>query len=87
MSNFEPVVEIPESPESCAVLVDPLGVEINRKVQELIGQRDCIDFSTNLVCTELDATTAQTISDNRHKLSEKAAAIVAKLESLAPVIG
>ena len=50
-SNFDAIVDIPESPDSCSAIIDPLFLEVNQKITELTEQRDCIDFSTNLVCT------------------------------------
>ena len=40
-----------------------------------------------MICTDLAGTVAQTLDDNRPKLSDKAAAVLQKIDVLYPVIG
>ena len=76
---------IPDSPESCSSITNPLFVEISRKRIELIDLMDCIDYTTESVCVELDGTVTDTITDNEQKLADKGAAVIAKLSILRAV--
>ena len=40
-----------------------------------------------MICTDLADTVAQTVSDNGSKLTDKAAAVLQKIDILYPVIG
>lgn len=78
-------VTIPDAPESCSSITNPLFLEINTKRIELIVLTDCIAFSTEDVCTALDTDTAAIIEANAAQLTDKGAAVIAKLNILRAV--
>jgi hypothetical protein len=80
------VVEIPESPEACSSITNPLFADIQDKITELTDFLDCIEFTTNQVCAEVDAAVSNTLSDNIPRLEAKGGEVVAKIQRLYPVI-
>jgi hypothetical protein len=78
-------VTIPDAPESCSSITNPLFLEINTKRIELTVLTDCIAFSTEDVCTALDTDTDAIIDANTAQLTDKGAAVIAKLNVLRAV--
>jgi len=78
-------VTIPDAPESCSSITNPLFYEIQTKRIELIVLTDCIAFSTEDVCTTLAINTDAIEDDNSAQLSVKGAAVIAKLNTLRAV--
>ena len=76
---------IPDAPESCSSITNPLFLEINTKRIELIVSRDCNAFITEDVCTDLDNDTDAIVDANRAQLTDKGAAVIAKLNVLRAV--
>ena len=78
-------VDVPDAPESCSSITNPLFLEINTKRIELIVLTDCIAFSTEDVCTALDTDVDAVIDANTAQLTDKGAAVIAKLNVLRAV--
>ena len=60
---------------------------MKNKIVELTDFLDCIEFTTDYVCTEIDATVESTITDNLPRLEAKGIEVVAKMDRLYPAIG
>ena len=84
-STFVPAVATPSAPESCSSITNPLFLEINRKRIELIELADCIAYSTEDVCTTLGTDTDAIVAANTAQLTDKGAAVIAKLNVLRAV--
>lgn len=87
LGDVSTAVTVPETPEACSSITNPLYNDIQNKIVELTDFLDCVEFTTGHVCTEIDATVVSTIADNVPRLEAKGLEVVAKLNRLYPVIG
>ena len=88
-SNFSTVSQIvvPESPDTCFSITNPLFLQIQSNVFEITDYMDCIDFTKEHVCGELADTVTQMIADNESQLDVLAGSVFDKMNILLPSEG
>ena len=88
-SNFSTVSQIvvPESPDTCFSITNPLFLQIQAAVFEITDYMDCIDFTKDYVCGELTDTVAQIVVDNEPQLDVLAESVFDKMQILLPAQG
>jgi hypothetical protein len=88
-SNFSTVsqVVVPESPDTCFSITNPLFLQIQAAVFEITDYMDCIDFTKAHVCGELADTVTQIVADNEPQLDVLAESVFDKMQILLPAQG
>jgi len=78
---------LPDTPDTCSILIDPLVEMINDTVEDLKYAQDCLAFTVGSACSDLTQLVQNAIEDNQQLLEDTTTAIDDIIDDLFTVEG